>query len=198
MNSARAFIALPLPESTTRQLGLFISELKICAPRGMRWVDSDNIHLTLAFLGDTPLPKIDQVAARLAGIAGSQTAPEVQFSSLGAFPNPARMRVFWLGLLPSPAISEIHRQVNQACKECQLPYEDRPYVPHLTLARIPETFSQAERTQASALLQKRIPLGNHPMILDKLVVFKSDLKPGGAVYTPLHRFALDNLQEVTI
>jgi 2'-5' RNA ligase len=192
MNSARAFIALPLPETTTRQLGQFISDLKARAPRGLRWVDPWNIHLTLAFLGDTPLVKVAQVAALLAGFAPGQAAPVVQFNSLGAFPNAARMRVFWLGLRPSPAITEVHRQVNLACKECQLPYEDRPYVPHLTLARIPDTFTQAESSQASTLLQQRWPYGEDPMVLNKLVVYKSDLKPGGAVYTPLHCFAFNN------
>ncbi|MEL7642501.1 MAG: RNA 2',3'-cyclic phosphodiesterase [bacterium] len=192
MNSVRAFIALPLPETTTRQLGQLVSDLKSHAPRGLRWVDPGNIHLTLTFLGDTPLEKITQVAALLADAAVSQVAPVVQFNSLGAFPNAARMRVFWLGLHPSPAINDVYTKVNLACKKCQLPYDDRPYVPHLTLARVPDTFSQVERSLASALLQQHSPFGEVPVVLKKLVIFKSDLKPGGAVYTPLHIFTFNN------
>ena len=196
MNSVRAFIALPLPETTTRQLGQFISDLKAQSPRGMHWVDVKNIHLTLVFLGDTPQEKIAQLATLLADIASCLDAPVVHFTALGAFPDPKKMRVFWLGLGSPPALIEVQRQVNLACRQCGLPSEERRYVPHLTLARIPDTFPQTEMTQAAGLLNQSVPLTKSPFLLNQMVIFKSNLQPGGAVYTPLHRFVLTKQQEV--
>lgn len=196
MNSVRAFIALPLPDPTTRQLGQFISELKSNAPRGMRWVDVKNIHLTLVFLGETPPEKIKQLSALLADAVTRIHAPIVKFTNLGAFPNPERMRVFWLGLNLTPGLTEIHKQVNLACQQCGLPSDERRFVPHLTLARIPDTFTQGGLAQAAKLVNQPVPISKSPLLLDQMVLFKSDLQPSGAVYTPLHRFILAKPQEV--
>ena len=196
MNSVRAFIALPLPDPATRQLGQFISDLKSKAPHGMRWVDIKNIHLTLVFLGETPPVKLDQLAAQLAEVASSFIAPIVKFTNLGAFPNPEKMRVFWLGLDSVPSLTEIHKRVNLACRQCSLPSDERRFLPHLTLARIPDAFTHDGLAQAAKLINQPVPFSNRPLILDQMVLFKSDLQPGGAVYTPLHRFALTKPQEV--
>lgn len=196
MNSVRTFIALPLPDSTTRRLGQLISDLKLNAPRGMRWVDEKNIHLTLVFLGDTPQDKIKELAALLADVTSRLTAPIVRFTTLGAFPNPEKMRVFWLGMDSAPALVEVNRQVNLACRQCGLPSEERRFVPHLTLARTPDAFPLTSIAQAAKLIKQPLPVSKSPLLLDQMVIFKSDLQPGGAVYTPLHRFTLTKQQEV--
>ncbi len=196
MESIRAFIALQLPEQVTHQLELFQNKIKIGAPRGLRWVKPENIHLTLSFLGDTPRTKISQLKDLLSEVSAKHSELHASFTQLGAFPNPNRMRVFWLGMAASPELTTLARDVNQACKACDLPGDDKPFVPHLTLARLPDGLSTKEHEQAAQLLKYPLQIDQKEFLIKNLVIYQSDLKPSGAVYTPVHLFQLSCKKEV--
>jgi 2'-5' RNA ligase len=192
MESIRAFVALPLTESASHQLGQFLITLKAKAPHGFRLVNIENIHLTLAFLGDTPINKIKQLSEMLGELTKNYTTMPAHFSKLGAFPSVNRMRIFWLGMETAPELIALQKEIIHCCKLCNLPTDDKPFVPHLTLARLSDEMSQTERIQSAELLKTPLKGLQDTFILEKLVLFQSTLKPAGAVYSPVHEFSLKN------
>jgi 2'-5' RNA ligase len=197
MESIRAFIALPLPEKASHQLDQFLGNLKTKVPHGFRLVNIENTHLTLAFLGDTPLEKIKHLSVMLGELTEKYTALPVHFTHLGAFPSLARMRIFWLGMEATPKLIALQKDVNQCCRACNLPTDDKPFVPHLTLARLSDGMSQVERMQSGELLKLSAKGLQDAFILERLVLFQSLLKPAGAIYSPVHEFNLKNKKEIT-
>jgi 2'-5' RNA ligase len=192
MESIRAFVALPLPESASHQLGQFLMTLKAKVPHGFRLVNIENIHLTLAFLGDTPIHKIKQLSTMLTELTENYTAIPARFSKLGAFPNANHMRIFWLGLDTAPELIALQKEIAHCCKLCNLLKDDKPFVPHLTLARLSDEMSQTEKVQSAELLKTPLKELQDAFVLNRLVLFQSTLKTTGAVYTPVHEFLLKN------
>ncbi len=196
MSSIRAFIALPLPPEITLQLGRFITKLKNQVPHGLRWVKSDNIHLTIVFLGDIPLARINLLSKLLSTKIHNLHAPAVQFTRLGAFPNPDRMRVFWLGMNAPQELLVLQQAAVWCCQQCKIPTDGKTYVPHLTLARVSDHITAVENRQAAELLKQSLPFTESTLLLDQIIIYKSDLKPTGAEYTPLYSFRLGKPMEV--
>ena len=95
----RAFIAIPLPADLLAQIGRLQRKLEIeVPPRSVKWVRTTGIHLTLKFLGDTPVDKLPAIKSALGAVA--RYAPPCPFSvsDLGCFPNTNRPRVIWVGV----------------------------------------------------------------------------------------------------
>src|SRR6185369_3311627 len=125
----RLFIAIELPDHYKKALG----ELRTAIP-GARWVAAEQIHLTLAFLGGVD----EDTAGRLiAGLAGIQAAKfELSLTGTGCFPNRQRPRVVWVGVKPEPGLTGLAAMVRETVLACGIPLEERPFSPHLTLARL--------------------------------------------------------------
>ena len=94
----RSFIAIDLPPTFLEAIGKLQDELKI-GTKGIRWVKSGNIHLTLKFLGDMPEGLLDELGEILASVCRTHTPFELSMGKSGGFPNLERPRVLWLGLV---------------------------------------------------------------------------------------------------
>src|ERR1700681_1095754 len=125
----RLFIAIELPDDLKMALG----RLKVDVP-GTRWVPTEQLHLTLAFLGEVE----EKTAGELSeGLALIQTPPfQLCFSGPGCFPDCRRPRVLWAGLEPHPRLMHLAAEVHGAALACSIPQEERPFSPHITLARL--------------------------------------------------------------
>jgi 2'-5' RNA ligase len=187
MSTLRTFVAVELDEELKGNLAHLQSRLRErVAPRSVRWVRPEGIHLTLKFLGDTPLAQIEKVKAALA-----QAAREVQpfaftVEGLGCFPNPRRPRVVWVGLHePSGALHRLREAVEAYVAPLGFPTERRAFHPHLTLGRVQRRASKSEVREIGEVVT-----GSNIGLVDEMAVavvsyIKSDLKPSGAVYTTL-------------
>jgi 2'-5' RNA ligase len=175
----RAFVALELEARLREAMAELQSRLR---PRlgAIHLVRPEGIHLTLRFLGRTTPPQVDTMRPTLAAAASACPPVEAAVSSLGTFPERGSPRVLWLGLEVPPAIHELQKACERAALAAGFEKEDRPFKAHLTLGRWRD---RAGRPDLPA-----IDLG--PTRLDTLILFQSELRPGGAVYTPLARFAL--------
>jgi 2'-5' RNA ligase len=178
--AVRAFVALELDAEVREALAALVDSLR---PRvtGARWVRPESVHLTLRFLGDTSPERVERLRPLLAAAAAGCDPIEAQVARLGTFPGPGRPpRVLWLGIqLPSPALS-LQAECEKAAVAVGFPAEERPFRGHLTLARF------RERVLRPALP----PVDLGPVRLHTLALVRSDLRPGGAVYTSLARFPL--------
>lgn len=130
----RLFFALPIPEPLTAALAEWQGRARNAGvaaayprPKGM--------HLTLVFLGAVDEARLPALAEAAAFTAGRYVPLLLQTSGLGVFPPHGAPKVIWLGLEAAPALEALHHELARAVEPLGFPWEDRPFTPHLTLAR---------------------------------------------------------------
>lgn len=192
MNAVRAFIALELPPVTHEALADVQERLSQQAPRGsVRWVKPNNIHLTLKFLGQVPTAQIDTISLALQRAVADIRVFPFEVMSAGCFPDATRPRVIWVGVdEPSGALQSLQRAIESAIAPLGYPTESRAFQPHLTLGRTTRDVKPVDLHKLGDLVKAmRVGLLGH-VHADEVVLFKSELTPGGSVYTALNRFPL--------
>lgn len=175
----RAFVAVEAPDDVLDAVEVACSSLEL---PGARRTTRDQWHVTLQFLGNQA--DVDAVTTALGSLAVSAGA--TRLGSAGAFPNARRGRVLWLGLLEGGALlEELAAAVGALLTPLGHEPDDRPYHPHLTLARckVPSDL----RTAVAALGSE--PVGQ-AWTVSEIVVFESQLRRSGAEYIPRARIAL--------
>ncbi len=178
----RSFVAVSLPVEVRARLEQYGKELKSLGLYGS-FPKAESFHLTLKFLGNIPEQKVDAIGAALERAVTGIAPFQLEVRGLGAFPNPSSARVVWIGFEQSEPLSLLQARVEKALEDLEFPPEDRPFRPHLTLARLK---SKENLKALQTYLREAEPLvtaGTVPV--DEVVLFKSDLRPGGARYTRL-------------
>ncbi|MEA3345385.1 MAG: RNA 2',3'-cyclic phosphodiesterase [Chloroflexota bacterium] len=188
----RAFIAFELPDSLKESLMELQRELKGQVPQGVvRWTRPEGIHLTLKFLGQTPVDQIEDIAEALSSACAPFSPLTYTASGLGCFPNLRRPRVIWVGIEdPAGELSELQKAVEDACVESGFERERRAFHPHLTLGRVRRRASRGQRRAISELLQEREIASLGTVTVRKVSLIRSELRPTGAVYTTLREVKL--------
>jgi RNA 2',3'-cyclic 3'-phosphodiesterase len=188
----RSFLAFELP-SQIRQVLLRVHDELKRLPLDVRWVRPEGIHLTVVFMGDV---REEDMAPIIEGV-GEASLPYGPFSmalqGMGCFPNSRNPRVLWLGVESDlERMSQFRDDLQQKLLPFGIPSEARAFRPHLTLGR----FKKPGKKEAALeeLLLKHRGLTSPVCSLNELVLFKSDLKPGGAVYTKTASWGLRGTQ----
>jgi 2'-5' RNA ligase len=192
VETVRAFVALPLSDQTHRQLGRIQQTLQRDIPhRAVKWVSPEKIHLTLFFLGEIFASRVDAVKEALAVVARNAWPITVNVGGLGVFPRPSKARVLWVGMQDSAEhLALLHMAVNEALEQLGYEPDRRPFHPHLTLGRVRRKTPRSEARRIGELItQTEVALVSEETF-DEIVLFRSDLKPTGAVYTRLATFEL--------
>jgi 2'-5' RNA ligase len=187
MQTLRTFIAIELDEELRRNLSRLQDRLREqVAPKSIRWVRPEGVHLTLKFLGDTPLDKIDGVQAALTQ-AASQVEPfTFDVSGLGCFPNTRRPRVVWVGIQePTGRLARLRDLIEECVAPVGFPTERRSFHPHLTLGRVQRHASKSEVREIGEVVATSITGALDEVAVASVAHIKSDLRPSGAVYTTL-------------
>jgi 2'-5' RNA ligase len=195
-NTIRTFIAVEISENIQDELGLIIENFQRERITGIRWVSPRNIHITLRFLGDI---KFDTVPALQAMIKEStqQFHPfDLYLDQAGAFPNLKNPRVIWVGIKRSEKLLDIQKIIESGCVKLGFPSENKRFSAHLTLGRVKKNLDEPSITrliqQLQAVETKHIP----PAHIEAAHLFKSDLKPGGSVYTSLFNAKLGSKKNI--
>src|SRR5207237_4743793 len=152
----RLFVAVPLPsELTARAAALLPAALPATRP-----IRAELMHLTLAFLGWTPDEQLDAVVAAARAAATGQPAFELSFAGAGRFPATGRPRVVWLGIGEGQeALARLAARVTGELRTRGLKFDDRPFEPHLTLARVRDGATGPEaRTVVAAVEALEVPV----------------------------------------
>jgi len=187
----RAFIAVEIPTEIQAIIAHSITPLKNALPKSLiRWVSPQNVHLTLKFLGDISPANLE----RLVGILKVEAALHEMFSmslgGLGAFPTQRRARVLWIGLEAPPALAALQRGVGAATAQLGFPGENRPFSPHLTIGRVAQNSSPTDLQHIQSALDATKVGKLATVRVQAIHIFKSDLQPGGSVYTPLYGLSM--------
>ena len=185
----RTFIALTPPttfQHTIAEVRAVFQPLQL----PWRWVAPEQIHLTLKFLGHVPVEQVTVIAQAMEYAAQGQTAFTLRAQSLGCFPHPSRPRVLWIGLAdPSQALAHLTECLTTALLPLGFPPEDRPFHPHLTLARAQNSICS---NQLLPVLQAYQNWCFGEFSVTQLHLFQSELQRGGALHTSLRAVTLQN------
>ena len=184
----RSFIAIDLPPVFIEAIGSLQDELKV-GTKGIRWVKSGNIHLTLKFLGDLPEGLLEELGDILASVCRTHAPFGLSMGKSGGFPNLERPRVLWLGLEGElEKLDALMRNIEKGCSSVGLPREKRSFHPHLTLGRVKD-WRKAAATLAD-LLGRTKTVSADTFSVNAVHLYRSDLTRDGAVYTKLKSFPL--------
>lgn len=181
----RLFVALDIPEEVRTALREYIAPLRRACPNA-RWTRTEGQHVTLKFLGNVGEERLEMIRSVLAPVR-SPEAVTMNFRGVDFFPNARRPRVFWAGVEASENLAALAADVEGALVAVGFPREQRPFRPHLTLARLTDARSSASLAGA---LEK--PGETQPEFgsatASEFVLYQSHLKPTGAEYTRLESF----------
>jgi RNA 2',3'-cyclic 3'-phosphodiesterase len=183
----RTFIAVETPSAIQSAIASSTTSLKNALPRTLvHWVAPQNVHLTLKFLGDVSPANLERLAEALRVETASHGMFSMSVCGLGAFPNSRRARVIWIGLEAPPALEDLHRGVEAAAAQLGYVPEERPFSPHLTIGRVGQNVSALDLQRIHSALEAGKVDTLDPFWVEAIHIFKSDLQPGGAVYTHLY------------
>lgn len=178
----RTFVAVGLPEAARRGLSAMMRNVGSAA-RGIRWTRPENLHFTLAFLGELERGGVDAVREASQEAALACKPFDLRFGGLGAFPPTGRPRVIWIGLSQgADELTRLQSGLAQALVQRGFALEERAFVPHLTLGRVAD---DAHLADPAALLGQTAPQ-MEAIAVDRIRVMRSQLTPAGAVYSVLH------------
>jgi 2'-5' RNA ligase len=187
----RLFIAVEIDPSLVATLAEFAATLRrraqTMAPAArINWVSAEQLHVTSRFIGEVD----DKRAAVIAGalLADLPLDPfDVVVEGAGAFPERGSPRVLWAGISAGVAeLGGLEAEVSRRLMQCGIPREDRPYRPHVTLARVREPAGLRTPALFETLAQRRFGTTR----VEAITLFQSRTSPKGAIYTPLHRTRL--------
>lgn len=181
----RLFIGVELPEEIKEEL----AELKLLTPRidSARWIEKQNLHLTLKFLGHVPEELVEILSKRIEASVRGGGAFEFALGEAGAFPTRRRARILWYGVDDGEdALEKLAGSIEAAAETCGYRPEKRPFHPHITLARI-----KTPQDVSSALEAIDGKLRNRAVSVPHVALFESILKRTGAEYSVIDRFRLE-------
>jgi RNA 2',3'-cyclic 3'-phosphodiesterase len=193
MSTLRAFIAIPLPQSTLDRLSTLQDRLAAeLPPHSVRWVAPSGVHLTLKFLGDVDESRVASIKNALAAVASVAPPSPARAKGLGCFPNLKRPQVLWIGVDdPSPRLGALQAAVEEAMAGIGFDKEERAFHPHLTLGRVSRRTSSADKSRIGDVIrsmQSTMEAGHIPGAQISLI--RSTLRPTGAEYSTLATFRL--------
>ncbi len=181
-NTIRTFIAIELPEKIIYTISKVQEEIKSYGLK-IRWVRPENIHLTLKFLGDIKTADTEKVARAVSESATGYPALSLAVKGIGVFPGIKKPRVLWLGISKQlDLLTALQKTLDEKLEAMGFPKEKRPFRGHLTLGRIKSII---DPKTLHDVLKEFIQFESEPFFADKIILYKSDLKPKGAVYTKL-------------
>jgi 2'-5' RNA ligase len=186
MSLVRVFIAIELSESVCDTIQKQTTRLRQTLGNDLiRWVPTQNMHLTLKFLGDTTTSHLEFLKQLLAREAKSHPQFNLQLGGLGAFPNSKRPRLLWIGIHAPADLVSLQKSIESGTSRLGYEQEERAFSPHLSIGRVRQNISPPEQQKIRTALDT-IQLGNIGTArVDSVHLFKSDLQSGGSIYTKL-------------
>ena len=179
----RVFIAVELPNEIRKALGDVQRALRPLTDTA-RWVAPESIHITLKFIGEVPEKRIDEIDAAFTGLTWKPFTVTVR--GVGFFPGTRSPRVFWAGM-EAPTMQGLAEQLDARMEQIGFEKEKRAFRPHITLARSRDTRIDSSLVTAAAQYEEH-DFGS--FAVDRVFLFKSTLKPSGAVHEKLKEYLL--------
>lgn len=179
MSEVRAFLALAFDDPMRARLADALERLK-SEVAGVRWLSLETIHLTLRFLGASAPEALERLSIGVAEASRACAPCEARVEGVGFFPSHGPPHVIWAGLVLPPPVLQLQEACERAAVAAGFAPESRAFRPHVTLGRWRERIRRPVAP----------PLDLGATALGPVVLYQSDLRPQGAVHTPLRAFPL--------
>jgi 2'-5' RNA ligase len=185
----RTFIAVAISPEVRSRAQKLIGELSGTSAK-VRWIEPENLHYSLKFLGDVELLEIPRVCEAVHRAVADLPPFEITAQGTGAFPDVRRPRTIWLGVGEgSEAMIELNGAVERELAPLGFRREQRRFRPHLTIGRVrgaPHGMNELGR-----LVEQHADFVGGVVSVDEVIVFSSELGPDGPTYEPLATSTLD-------
>ena len=186
----RTFLAIDLPSTLQSAIGQNIRTVKRELP-GLSWSKPENLHINLKFLGDTAENQVDQIRQVVEPAISHVSSFVIELKGFGVFPDNRSPRVLWIGLGGAlDSLVTLAGCVGRAVVSLGFPHEDRPFRPHLTVARVKRDHHEVGRVLGT-LGVFTAPFVCGPLPVERVALFQSDLRPTGPIYTKLWDISLN-------
>ncbi|MBN1591680.1 MAG: RNA 2',3'-cyclic phosphodiesterase [Candidatus Coatesbacteria bacterium] len=183
----RAFISIEIPKPIREQMIGVPEPLKEVKGK-FSWSSTNNLHITLKFLGDCTRRRLEAISKRLSEIAASHMQFGISFEGVGVFPSFSAPRIVWLGIKDGrEQLVKLANDISDSMEAIGFKKEAKPFRPHITLARIKYLGSKPEfKTAVGEISNTKIS----PMAAKYIFLMRSQLNPKGAIYTVIERMCL--------
>ncbi|MDD5291342.1 MAG: RNA 2',3'-cyclic phosphodiesterase [Patescibacteria group bacterium] len=180
----RLFIALNLPREIKEKLVGFIDDLSR-QNRGVKWVNSEGLHLTLHFLGYLDEKKIEEVKSMMNGLAGKIGDMEFSLKRIDAFPNLTRPRIIFLEAKQTgdQSVFDLQELLGLELIKLKIDIDDRPWRSHITLGRVKTPNINLRLVPEPEILPLNFEISSFELM-------ESELTPSGAKYKEVASFKL--------
>jgi len=184
LSGIRSFISIEVPQPIREQMVLVPEPLKSVKGK-FSWASTNNLHITLKFLGDCTRGRLEAISRRLAEIAARHAPFDLSFDGVGVFPGHSAPRIVWLGVKNGrEQLVNLAEDVADSMEQIGFKKESRPFRPHITLARV--KYLSARDGLRTAI--ERMPkVHTDPMRARHIFLMRSQLNPKGAIYTVIER-----------
>jgi 2'-5' RNA ligase len=197
MEVIRAFIAVNLSPEVLEKINQVAQDLKQRMNHvPIRWVPTDNIHLTLKFLGNVSTSNLEILKDILGKVVSNHHECDVSVGGVGVFPKPHNPRVIWVGMEVPQELLNLQREIEIETARLGYSREHRPFSPHLTFGRVSRNASTDDIRIIADLLEKYKVGYLGATRVRTVYLFRSDLKPSGAEYTPIYSAALNEGESI--
>lgn len=178
----RLFIAIDLTDDLLRDLSESKAKLEVYV-KG-RWVNRDNLHLTLKFLGKCGPEKTAEVISGLDTIAMENGTFTLETEAFGSFPSPKRARILWYGLSSNESLTLLWKSIDESMAKLGFPADSRSFQPHITLARYKTPGKpDIDRINREVVIEREI-------LVNYFSLYESRLSSRGALYYCIKKFKL--------
>lgn len=184
----RSFLAFELPAGIKKTVARISGEVQHSG-LDARWVKPENIHLTVVFMGTIKTENIGSLGEEVQKVCSGYGSFDIALKGMGCFPSRQRPRVLWIGLDGNLGrMSQFRDDLQRSLKAFGIKEERRRFKPHLTLGRFRSTRKTG--SELEEILKAYEVLQSPFESLSELFLFKSELKPGGAVYAGIGSWLL--------
>jgi len=188
MEQIRSFIAIELPDELKNKLFQLEAQLKSDKQSWVKWVNPNSIHLTLKFLGNIAIDRVEEITKSMEEVAKGIPPFCLKIEELGVFPNLRRVQVTWIGIDGEiDKLSQLQKGIESKLTRLGFAPESRPFTPHLTLARLRTQASPDERQIFGQLIANTRFDIDYTMEVDAVSLMKSQLTREGAIYNRIVR-----------
>ena len=185
MSQLRAFLAMEVDEDLKAKMYKIIKEFKQIDAR-IKYVELENLHLTLKFFGDIDTEGIDLLSSKIEKVVSNFDKFTVKIKGCGAFPNTKRIKVIWFGLDEDAIVKQLHDELDKEFVKLGFD-KDRKFSTHLTIGRM-KSAKGKDKVKSKIEEFSEVEIGE--MCVDRIVLKKSTLTPQGPIYEDIKVFEL--------